>query len=362
MRRRHLLAAVAAVTAWALSAGVAQAAVIHVHPGQSIQHAVNMAHAGDVVKLAPGTYFQNVTIQKNGITLMGSGSGPMGTRLVSGGREVPSTCSMPTVSGICVVGKLDATGNPVAPTRRTTVRDLSVHGWSGFGVLLFFANQTKVHNVVAARNAEYGISGFVLHGVTFTHNAAIRNGDPGFYIGDSPNAQAVVAWNRASGNGASGADGIGFLFRDASWGKVWGNTANGNCTGFMFIDTGAPGLASHWWAAHNTANRNNLACAGEAEGPPPLSGIGITLFGARHTTLWDNTTNGNHPTGPSVFSGGIVIASSVPAGGHTPANNLIKENHAQNNSPFDIMYDGTGFNNQFVDNDCGTSTPAFICS
>jgi len=249
----------------------------------------------------------------------------------------------------------------VAAARHVTVRDLSVHRWSGFGVVMFQANHTRVHNVLAADNDEYGISGFVLHGVTLTHNTAVRNGEPGFYIGDSPNAQAVVAWNRSFLNG-HGSDGIGFLFRDASWGKVWGNTANGNCAGMLFVDTGAPGFASHWWVAHNTANRNNRVCAAEPDGPPPLSGLGIFLFGARSTTLLENITNGNRPNGPSVASGGIAVASSVVAGGHTPANNLIKRNHAHNNRPFDISYDRTGFNNRFVNNDCGTSTPAFICS
>jgi len=337
---------------WAVSAGVAQADVIHVHPGQSIQQAVNHANPGDVVKLAPGTYFQNVTIARNGVTLRGSGSGSAGSRLVSGGRVVRSLCNSPgSVNGVCVPG-----------ARHVTVRDLSVHRWSGFGLVQFQANHTMVHNVVAADNDEYGISGFVLHGVTFTHNVSVQNHEPGFYIGDSPNAQAVVAHNRAVGNGVDQGEGIGFLFRDASWGKVWDNTANGNCVGMVFVNTGAPGPAANWWVTDNEANRNNLACPGAADGPPPFSGIGIFLFGARHVTLWDNETNGNRPSGPSVASGGIVLASSVPAGGTTPANNLIKENEAHNNSPFDILWDRSGFNNRFVDNDCETSNPAFICS
>jgi hypothetical protein len=288
----------------------------------------------------------------------------MGSRLVPGRHAVPSFCSMGDVNGICVAGQADpTTGAPGRPIRHSTVRDLSVHRWSGFGILLFNANWSTVDNVLAADNTGYGISGFVLHGVTYTHNVAVRNGFPGFYVGDSPNAQAMVGWNRSFANGTSGFEGIGFLFRDSSWGKVWGNTANGNCTGFLFLDSGEdPIPASHWWASENTANRNNLACAAEPGGAPPFSGVGIALFGARHSTLWNNTTNGNHPTGPTVFSGGVVVASSVAAGGRTPVGNLIKENHAHNNSPFDIFYDGSGHNNQFVNNDCGSSMPAWICS
>lgn len=359
-----MAALAAGLAAWALSGGVAQADVIHVHPGQSIQDAVDMAHPGDTVRLAPGDYFQNVTIQTNGLTLTGAGDGPNGSRLHGGGPTVPGICVSPgSVTGICVAGKTDSSGNPVAPTSHVTVRDLSVHGFSGFGVGLFFVNHTKVHEVLAADNGEYGISGFVLHGVTFTHNTSVHNGAPGFYIGDSPKARAIVAWNRSSGNGASGVEGIGFLFRDASWGRVWRNRASGNCAGFLFVDSGEnPAPATHWWAARNVANSNNLACAAEPGGAPALSGIGISLFGARHSVLWKNTANGNQPSGPSIFSGGIVVASSVAAGGRTPVGNLINENRAHQNSPFDILFDRTGSGNRFADNHCGTSTPAFICS
>jgi Right handed beta helix region len=363
-RRRFVASATIGVLAWAGAVGAAQAATLVVHPGQSIQAAVNRAHPGDTVRLTAGVFHQNVTIQKR-IKLVGAGPGRHGSRLVAGAVPVPSVCtSGSSVHGICVAGQFDQSGTPGAPVRGVTIRDLSVHGFGGFGVGLFNANGTTVRRVAAIGNAEYGISGFVLHGVRFINSLARLNGAPGFYIGDSPQANAVVTGNRAFGNGTSGVEGIGFLFRDSSWGRVWGNTARNNCAGMIFVDTSEnPAPATHWTAWGNTASHNNHACAAEqGGGVPPLSGIGITLFGASHSVLSGNWVNNNQPSGPSVFSGGIIVASSTLAGGGDPAGDLVKRNHAHGNSPFDILFDQSGSNNRFVNNDCGTSNPAGICS
>jgi hypothetical protein len=363
-RRRFVASVVMGVLAFVAITGVAEAGTVVVHPGQSIQRAVNRAHRGDTVRLAPGTYHQNVTIQKR-ISLVGAGWGPHGSRLFPGANPVPSVCSSPgSVHGICVAGRFDQNGNPIGPVRGVTIRNLSVHNFSGFGIGMFAANRTTVRGVAAVGNGEYGISGFVLHGVRFLHNLARANGAPGFYIGDSPHAGAVVAGNRAFGNGTSGAEGIGILIRDSSWGRVWGNITRNNCAGIVIVDSGEnPAPTTHWAAWGNVASHNNRACAAESGGgAPALSGIGITLFGASHSSLWRNWTNNNRPSGPSVFSGGIVVASATPAGGADPVDDLVRRNHAHRNSPVDILYDGSGSGNRFVGNDCGTSTPTWICS
>ncbi|HYX84087.1 MAG TPA: right-handed parallel beta-helix repeat-containing protein [Gaiellales bacterium] len=364
-RRRFVASAAIGMLAWAATVGTAEAATLVVHPGQSIQRAVNRAHPGDTVRLTPGVYRQNVTIRKR-ITLAGSGAGRHGSRLVPGAVPVPSPCtSGSSVNGICVAGQFDQSGNPGPPVHGVTIRHLSVRGFGGFGIVLFNADGTTVKGAAAVGNGEYGISGFLLHGVRFINSLARLNGAPGFYIGDSPQANAVVTGNRSFANGASsGVEGIGFLFRDSSSGRVWGNTARNNCAGMIFVDSSEnPAPASHWTAWDNAASHNNLACAAEqGGGAPALSGIGITLFGASHSVLFGNRANNNQPSGPSVFSGGIVVASSAAAGGSDPVANLVKKNHAHGNSPFDILFDRTGSHNRFVDNDCGTSSPGWICS
>ena len=219
MRTRLALTMLVAGAVWCLSAGVASAATWHVHPGESIQVAVNNAHPGDTIRLAAGVYRQNVTIRKNQITLVGAGRGPYGSRIVLSSQATPSVCNSPgSVNGICILGQIDQNFNPMTPVRGTTVKRLSVRGFTGFGVFMFNAADTMVTQVTARRNSGYGISGFVLSGITFTRSVARDNGEPGFYIGDSPHANAWVVGNKAFHNGVGG-EGIGMLFRDSSFGQ-----------------------------------------------------------------------------------------------------------------------------------------------
>ena len=223
--------AAAAVGVLAL-ASPALATVRHVHPGQSIQAAINHAHAGDVIHLAAGDYHQNVTIQKSGITLEGSGPGPNGSRILPSAHPVASPCSGPgVVHGICIAG-------PAARVSGTVIRGLSVHRFSGVGVLSFHAAHTTVRNVLTAHNGSYGISGFDLTGVVYTNDVALHNGEPGFYVGDSPHANAIVTGNRAHGIGD---ERFGFFFRDSEHGLYAHNLAKGNCVGIMTLDTGCAG-------------------------------------------------------------------------------------------------------------------------
>jgi hypothetical protein len=143
---------------------------------------------------------------------------------------------------------------------------------------------------------------------------------------------------------------------------VWNNRAWGNCVGFVFVDTAEdPVPTTDWTAVRNVAKRNNGACTGETNGPPPLSGIGILALGTQQTTIAHNRVLNNRPTGKSVASGGIVLASAKPIGGAVPTGNLIARNTAHHNQPFDIVWDLSGTNNRFVHNHCGTSRPAWIC-
>lgn len=80
-RLKLVLASV--LVAGSLSAAApAGAAVRTVHPGQSIQAAIDAANPGETIQVDPGTYSGYVTIAKDGITLRGSGSGSGGSSLI----------------------------------------------------------------------------------------------------------------------------------------------------------------------------------------------------------------------------------------------------------------------------------------
>jgi nitrous oxidase accessory protein NosD len=361
MARLRLLFVVAfACVASLLFASAAGAAVIVVHQGQSIQAAINAASPGDTIVVEPGIYHENLTITKNRLTLR-SANGRGSVVLEPGAVPTPSDCnSDPFVEGICVHGEFTATGFG-APVNGTRIDGFVVAHFSDFGIILLNAADSTVTNTEGRNNGSYGISGFVLTGVRYVNNISHDNGDPGFYIGDSPHANAWVSGNRSWRNGVGGSEGFGFLFRDSSLGTVVNNSAWDNCAGFVFVDSGEdPAPFENWTAAGNTALHNNGACPGGG-GPPPTSGIGFVLFGTQHVVLHDNTARDNRASGPTIPSGGIVVLSSKAVGGSDPMNNVVAHNTSLDNNPFDIFWDGSGSGNTFVQNNCKTSQPSWIC-
>lgn len=360
MRRVLRVSAVAAAAVGVLAvASPALATVRHVHPGQSIQAAINASHPGDTVKVAAGVYHQNLTITTTNLTLWGAGGGTHGTILKPRKNPIASPCtssdgSAVRVSGICVIGRFDpATGDPGTPIDGTTIHGFRVVGFSDTGILFFNDSNTTVSGNHAIGNAGYGIAAFVNNHITYTHNVASGSEEAGFYVGDSPDAEAVVTNNTATGNL------FGFFFRDSEHGLYAHNFAKGNCVGIMTLDTGAPGAEGFVEIRQNRIFHNQKACP-PGDGPA-LSGIGIMLFGTTHANVWGNRVTKNLPTGPSFVTGGIVVHSAGIVGGADPTSNVVTNNFVHGNLTKDLKYDGTGSGNTFPGNDCGTSHPAGLC-
>lgn len=360
MRRVLRVSAVAAAAVGVLAlASPALATVRHVHPGQSIQAAVDASDPGDTIKVAAGVYHQNLTITTNDLTLWGAGGGPHGTILKPRKHPLPSPCTnsdgtVQFVNGICSVGQFDpATGDPAAPIDGTTIHGFRVVGFSSTGILFFNDAHTVVSGNRVIGNADYGIAAFVNDHITYANNVATGSEEAGFYIGDSPDAEAVVTHNTATGNL------FGFFFRDSQHGLFAHNLAKGNCVGIMTMDTGSPGAEGFVEIRQNRIFHNQKACP-PGEGPA-LSGIGILLFGTTHANVWGNRVTKNLPSGPSFVTGGIVVHSAGIIAGADPTDNVVTQNFVHGNLSKDLKYDGTGSGNTFPNNDCGTSHPAGLC-
>ncbi|MDP5181344.1 right-handed parallel beta-helix repeat-containing protein [Blastococcus sp. BMG 814] len=363
MRRARLLAV--ASTAALVAVGVAGPAAADdgkkrgPHDGFSIQAAVDAAKPGDTIRIPPGTYHESVTIQEDGITLLGhrvviapAGAAPTGCDTIDG----PET---DRVSGICILGEVDPeTFEAVDRVTGVSVRGVTVTGATGDGLIALATEDLEVSHSRFTDNGGYGAAAFVAHGVTFHGNKSTGNAEAGFYIGDSEEADADVRGNYSKDNE------LGFFFRNASVGKMQGNVAVGNCVGTLLL-AGAPGPVTDWELRKNDVSANNKVCEGNAEdGVPALSGAGIALVGAQDFRVRDNVVRDNRSDAASVLEGGIVVLSTnslpeVLAPGFDPSGE-VERNKAKGNEPADLVWDGSG-SVEFDDNRCLTSIPEGLC-
>ena len=207
-----------------------------VHPGESIQDAVDAAHRGDTVVVTAGTYYQTVVVQKNGLTLRARGHVTLAPPLR---RRMASVTPTTKLVGICVV---PADLDPDEFTYTFRVRGVTIDGFKvagfGDGVLGFGTRNLHVRGVFAVDNEGYGVASFDGIGSRIVWNSATGSDVAGIYVGDSPRADAIVKHNRTWNNQ------FGFFVRHTHDVTLKHNHTWKNCIGALLLDDGSPGAAA----------------------------------------------------------------------------------------------------------------------
>jgi hypothetical protein len=350
------------------------ACTVQVVAGHSIQAAIDGAPAGATVCVGPGTYQENLIINKDGITL--EGAGPEKTILEPPAHPKPG-CDVVEIepigyqnfglNGICVAD-LDTHGDMVRVVNDVRVTGITVRDFSGVGIIFAGTNRIRADHNVAANNKSYGITAFGSTHGHFQYNTSYGSGDAGFYVGDSPNADFTIRYNTAF------LDLWGILVRDSSTGTVTDNLLRDSCSGLVFLNTGTSTGVHNWLASHNIVAHNDKFCSADAaELPFTLTGVGILIGGGDHLLLWENRVLANRPGGDFSLingvplAGGIVVVSTANVSvfdgffGGVAQHNTVLNNTVLDNRPFDLVYDGLGSGNRFVSNTCGKSSPARLC-
>ena len=313
-----------------------------VGPGESIQRAINAAHAGDTIVVS-GAHREDVVIRKNGISLRG-----IGKAVISPPSRVGSPCGP---SGICVLGDVNFNNGKVNEyVKNVSVSGLKVKNFRDQGVFAIGARDATFVDNRLIGNGEYGVFALFSTGTRIVSNVARGSDEAGIYVGSSRHANARVLGNETSGNL------LGIFVRDALGGTIAGNRVHNNCLGVLFL-ADAPGPSGNFEVRGNQVRDNKRSCPASEEAPP-LSGVGISLFGARGVKVTGNHIAGNVPSGPSIFSGGVVVVRGD--GGTAPRGNSVVANNFGRNRP-DISWDGSGSGNRFARNNCDTSVPARLC-
>ena len=204
-----------------------------VHPGQSIQAAVNAAEPGDTIVVKAGTYYQSVRIATDGIT--STCTRPGHTQAVRGTATVSVTSpAMPWESASRRPSSIQARADSER-INDVTITGFRVEGFEGDGVFGFGTENLTVSDVVAVNNTAYGVASFEGIGTKFLRNSATGSHDAGIYVGDSHDANALVKNNRAWGNA------LGILVRNVHNAIVSDNHSWGNCIGVFLLADGQEG-------------------------------------------------------------------------------------------------------------------------
>jgi parallel beta-helix repeat protein len=379
-RRTLLLAALAAAALLAFPA-FAQARVIKVNPGDSIQAAVDRAKPGDTVMVAPGTYTESstpcpsepgnscaVVVNKDDISIVGTAGKGKGVTLEADDDQDVGIDVGRTDDPACL-------DRPSLRVQGSLLRGLTVRGFEDDGVLLFCVQHWRVTEMVARDDNEYGI--FPSHSFDgrLDHSFASGANDTGMYVGQSFGARIDhnVATDNVSGYEIENSVGV-----TADHNLAYGNT--GGILSFALpnldVKVNHDNVIAHNIARDN--NRPNTCLDPEDTVCQVPSGTGILVLAADSNTVAQNTVTGND-------SFGIGVANFCVATGLSqqecaaldiepnPDNNRITFNTATGNGldpdpslppPFarDLVWDGTGTGNCWSHNVFDTSFPASLPS
>ncbi len=321
-----------------------------VHPGGSIQAAVNAAGPGTVIQIEPGTYAEAIHIAVPRLVLVGQ-RGRDGAGVVienPGGQN----------NGFTVDQGSDG----------FVLLNVTVRGFGENGVLLRGVNGFLLSGITAQNNGEYGL--FPVHsshGIIERCRASGHN-DTGIYVGQSHDVTVRHSVTFANVNGIE--------FENSQRVQGVANETYDNVVGILVVVL--PGLdvktTNDVLVARNNVHDNNhpnFAPPGDLASFVP-SGSGILIVGADRATVEGNTVSGNQFTGIAVGSTLLLgtLAGLPPEAfadiEPNPDHALIRGNQVMGNGtaspiPFlpavDLLWDGSGEGNCWGRNRFGSSFP-----
>ncbi len=315
----------------------------------TIQAAVDAAHPGDIIRVPPGIYRENVLVTKNNITIKGQSSAILdGTGLPgSSGITVRSSSPSTRINGFRLTG-------------------LQIRNYRRNGVILIRVDDYQLQDGKYINNEEYGIFPILSSHGLIRANQVSGSSDTGIYIGQSQDA--VIKDNYVSDCT------VGINLEVSSNITVKDNRATENTIGMTAVVL--PGLTltvtTDIQIIDNTFDNNNRV--NPVTDPEDVlsqlpSGSGLIIFGADHVMVKDNRVVGNNSVGIAVVQLPPALASLDPRIDPFPDYNEIIDNVVMENGsnpdpklapfpPGDLLWDMSGTGNCWSDNTFNTAFPS----
>ncbi len=327
---------------------------VTVHPGSSIQAAVNAANAGTIIFIEPGIYKEAVVVNKPRIQLVGTKGSCKDIIIENPGDEE---------NGITVSDEGDG----------FFLKNVTVRNFEENGVLLTRVDNFVLDHVASVNNSEYGLFPVLCNHGVIKFCSATGSSDTGIYVGQSENI--IIQFNVAFAN-VSGFEIENCTNVNASWNEAYDNTAGLS----VFL---LPGLtvktSSNILVAHNKIHDNNLANFAPPGGGLEVNipqGAGILLVGADNTTIEHNLISRNNFVGVATVSTLVLGAlAGIPPEAFAdiepnPDGAMITHNILKNNGTAappglplpaaELLWDGSGSNNCWSNNIYSFSFPASL--
>jgi parallel beta-helix repeat protein len=332
----------------------------------TIQAAVDAAQPGDTVLVPPGTYRESVQVTKSHLAIVGSRAAiidaegfPTGIRVGAGriSRDGPApTCPPLAVEGF-------------------TLRGLTIKHGGFSGVFLVGVDGYRLTGTSYVDNPVYGPFPVCSHHGLINFNQVVGGNlagegpsvDTGIYVGDD---DRVTVRNNSVTNYV-----IGVVVENTINATVQNNLLKGNTAGIyvaVLPDHPRP-FTDNVVVERNQVLHNNLPNpvppdSGDEIGGVP-TGVGIVNLGSDHVVVRHNRVIGNDSLGVIVLQNlfGPVDPRIEPDADFNQVRGNVVLQNGKHPDPVraitpgaDIVYDGTGTGNCFVDNLFKTEFPAGI--
>lgn len=299
----------------------------------TIQAAVDAAVEGDTVRIAPGTYAEQVLVRTPGLRIQGTDRNAVvldGQTTLEVGFEVESD--------------------------RVIVENLTIHSFKEHGLRFFEQTGYWARYVTAYNNGLYGIFAFGSRCGQIDHSFASGNADSGFYVGECYPCDAVIhdveAFQNALGYSGTNAGG-NLILRDSKWIENAMGIVPNSLDGEERPPQRGTTIKNNLVENNNTHDAPGVGIAGQ------YFGAGIVIAGGTANSVYGNTVRDHALAGIALTP--LPDRNVWIATGNTIWGNAVSHDANRFPDSYDLAQGASsGTNNCWADNVFATSGPDHI--